>query len=819
MADKTVIVEIQYDTNTAINSLNNLTDSIVANKEQQAAMNKAYKDGTITAEQYSQGIAELKEEEKKTNAERGNTIKLLGSEKGSINELSAEVKRLTSERNKLDRTTSDGKKGIQDYNTKINDLKSALKGAQSETGKTGGAFASLKDSLSDLPGPAGGVVSSIGAMTKAGLAFIATPVGAVIAAIVAALMLLKKAFMGTEENQNKVSKGLAVLSGIFNTLMNVLRPVAEFIFDKIGAAFKFLGEQADMAVKLVSKGLNLLGFDKAAKALDNFNSKVKENIQLAKELADAEAKLRNEQRVGEKTMLDYQKQAEKLRQIRDDESKSIEERIQANAKLGTVLKEQMAVELGVAKTALDVAEKRIKLEGASSENLDKRAEALNKISDIQERITGQESEQLANLNSLRREQEALIQNEIKLRDEIFKQTIEQDKVSQKADEDRMKADLEMIQQESEASLKASQDELARRGEAIMKLAEEKQKELEINASSIEELRNIKAEAATQEYEMALLNKQLTDEELELLDYEHKQRLAEIDATYQEQLYQQAFDSMQNIIAATQDMGDRRVTILNDAFSKISTINFKEVKSAADGFVQIGQAASGLTNLIVANHDKELSDLEQQKAYELSLVGDNKEEQDKINKKYAQKTAELKTKQAEDERNKTALDVFFATAIAVTKSIAESPLTLGLPWSAVIAGMGLIQEAAILSKPIPNFNTYAKGGIIGGKSHSQGGTKFYGEDGSMFEAERGEAMFVLKKDATAEIAALSQLNESKGGRSFTSGSSHLAEGGEVSGVNIEQAIKNGMKGVNIVVGVESIETGLTNYNKVKEAAVI
>jgi hypothetical protein len=76
--------------------------------------------------------------------------------------------------------------------------------------------------------------------------------------------------------------------------------------------------------------------------------------------------------------------AEKLRQIRDDESLSIIQRTQANKDLGGVLKQQLNAELAIARQALLVANLRIKAEGKSKEALEKQAQALTGISDIQE---------------------------------------------------------------------------------------------------------------------------------------------------------------------------------------------------------------------------------------------------------------------------------------------------------------------------------------------------------------------------------------------------------------------------------------------------
>lgn len=67
---------------------------------------------------------------------------------------------------------------------------------------------------------------------------------------------------------------------------------------------------------------------------------------------------------------------------------------------------------------------RIKVEGDSTENLDARAEALTEISDIEERITGQQSEQLVNINSLRRDQAALEAEDKKRKEEQQEEELE-----------------------------------------------------------------------------------------------------------------------------------------------------------------------------------------------------------------------------------------------------------------------------------------------------------------------------------------------------------------------------------------------------------
>jgi len=231
------------------------------------------------------------------------------------------------------------------------------------------------------------------------LAIIATGVGALVILLVSVATALSQ----NEAASNKFSKALAGFKGILNAVFAVLKPLGEFLIDKIVAAFEFAGEAAEKALGLISKGLSLIGFDKAAKSVDNFTKSVKGSIQATQQLSAEEGKYAAAQRQSQKIQLDYQRQAEKLRQLRDDESKSIGERIKANEQLGATLKRQSAEELKIANQAVAISNLRIKLTGQSTANLDELAEAQTRVSDIQERISGQESEQLQNLNSLRKE--------------------------------------------------------------------------------------------------------------------------------------------------------------------------------------------------------------------------------------------------------------------------------------------------------------------------------------------------------------------------------------------------------------------------------
>jgi hypothetical protein len=231
------------------------------------------------------------------------------------------------------------------------------------------------------------------------VAIVSTGIGALVIGIVALVTALRS----SEESSNKFAKSLSVFKGITSVVLKTLKPLGDFLIDVIGAAFEKVGELAQGALDLVAKGLKYIGFDGAAKSVSNFSNSIKTATDNAKKLADAEAKYKDASRESQKVQLDYQRQAERLRQLRDDESRSIADRIKSNSQLGQILKNQLNDELAIANQALNIAKLRKEADGESSENKDELAEAETRIADIRERISGQESEQLQNLNSLRKE--------------------------------------------------------------------------------------------------------------------------------------------------------------------------------------------------------------------------------------------------------------------------------------------------------------------------------------------------------------------------------------------------------------------------------
>jgi hypothetical protein len=138
-----------------------------------------------------------------------------------------------------------------------------------------------------------------------------------------------------------------------------------------------------------------------------------------------------------------------------------------------------------------------------------------------------------------------------------------------------------------------------------------------------------------------------------------------------------------------------------------------------------------------------------------------------------KATESKLKREAFEREKLAniIKATMNTAVGVTGALPNVPLS-------ILAGvLGAVQVGLIASQPTPKF---AKGGLFGGNSHANGGTKGYFEDGTQIEVEKDESFFILNKRATPLISQLSNLNTSTGGVPLMAkgGALKFANGGAV-----------------------------------------
>ncbi len=187
----------------------------------------------------------------------------------------------------------------------------------------------------------------------------------------------------------------------FNQALEVLGLVAksfgQLIQGEFSAAFETIKEAGKETVDVFT-GVDK-SYEQVAKTIKTYVSTTIDAATATIELNKA-AELAKVQVQG--LIEEYDRQAEKLRQVRDDETKTFAERIAANEQLGKVLEEQ-GVEM---QKLVDIQVNAAQVEydkNQSQENLIALTEALNERKAVEAQITGFQSEQLTNQVSLEKE--------------------------------------------------------------------------------------------------------------------------------------------------------------------------------------------------------------------------------------------------------------------------------------------------------------------------------------------------------------------------------------------------------------------------------
>lgn len=406
MAEKNEILNLTINTDAAVESIKKLTIETKALKKTADDLKKSQGE---TSDAYIKANAEYKASNEvlrtqetllknvvKTNNDQTQSITAMRTQLSVVSKQWAD---LTKEQRE---NTEEGKKLAKQ---KL-DLTNALKDEEKATGDARREVGNYAEAISDTIPGFDGMVNGAKTAGSAFLKLAMNPIVLTLTAIVGAATLLWKAFNRNEESGNKLTVIWGKVSGLFQGFLRILEPIANVVGNVLIKAFDGLSSAATKAINLLAKALDFVGATDAAAKVKSFGDEMGKAATEGGKLAKMQQEYTKALRESEIIQLEFQKKAEKLRQIRDDESKSLSVRKKANEDLNKVLQQQFKEEIAIAQKGLDLANAKIKLEGKTSENLDAEAEARKKIADISERIAGQESEYLANVNSLRKEGQA-----------------------------------------------------------------------------------------------------------------------------------------------------------------------------------------------------------------------------------------------------------------------------------------------------------------------------------------------------------------------------------------------------------------------------
>ena len=196
------------------------------------------------------------------------------------------------------------------------------------------------------------------------------------------------------------------------------------------------------------------------------------------------------------------------------------------------------------------------------------------------------------------------------------------------------------------------------------------------------------------------------------------------------------DAEKAITAATKTETDKRQDLIN-----------KFVQQTSQAFAALNEL-SKVANEIRLQEIEDVSDKELQAINQSTLLERDKvQSRIALEKKKAAQIAEINRKQAVQDKALAIFNIGLSTSQAIMQFLVKPGGAAGIALSVLAGITGAAEIAAVIAKPIPKFE---RGGLIGGKLHSQGGT--------LIEAEQGEYM-VNRRQSAKHRRELDAMNTS------------------------------------------------------------
>jgi hypothetical protein len=216
--------------------------------------------------------------------------------------------------------------------------------------------------------------------------------------------------LGTAIKDNLIERFNSAIE-VAGLLANTISLLVAGKFKEAGVTIKEAGKEMVDVVTGVDDSTTKIAktFNEVTEAVVDYTKgtieSAKANVALQKQAELSQVKIQG-------LIESYDRQAEKLRQVRDDENQTFEDRIKANEELGVILEEQAKQMLALQQIQVKAAQVEYdKLQ--NQENLIALTEAQNELLAIEAQITGFQSEQLTNQVSLQRELQD-VKNELAL---------------------------------------------------------------------------------------------------------------------------------------------------------------------------------------------------------------------------------------------------------------------------------------------------------------------------------------------------------------------------------------------------------------------
>lgn len=477
-------------------------------------------------------------------------------------------------------------------------------------------------------------------------------------------------------------------------------------------ALKKLDEDIEKAKNSVKKGVKDMadgfiavntgianGTDKLANIANGISNASKEAIERGKQIQALTEKIRKSEQSYKLDIAKNNLQAEKMKFILEDETKSMEERNRAG-------KEYLKLIESSGKREIDLMTMKVKLmklqEQANDtsdeqiqERMDLEAESLEKLA----ALTGRQIEVRNKLNAMEKE---AVTKQVEAQKKLAEDKAKADEEARKLAEETAKTEIERSKAIAEQKIRDL--EFEQKKEKIL-FAGTKAEEFEMERKHQEQLLALKLQYAETTGEDVLSLNRDTQLAIFEIDQQQAQYLAESRKTVQEQ-QANALKDQQNLIR---------------------------------------ESAESVTKSMFEN---EKNRIERTTKREIEALTLRRQAGEITAEEFEKKRLEIDKKAFERKKKMDSREAVINGIVAISKIFAQRGFLFALPEVIAMGAQTATQVAQIQAQK------FRFGGNVEGKSHSQGGT--------MIEAERGEAVIMKEAVNPVTAPILSAINTAYGG---------------------------------------------------------
>jgi hypothetical protein len=847
MDTEKILLDISFNDADVKNSVNNIANA----RKAIDALLDANKKLTAQGQKNSKAYVENQEQIKKLNTEIAQNSKVVQANSQAvennitnIDALKKANKELLIERNKVDITTDEGRKKIQELNNEydrnsviISENSTKVEKQRFNIGNYGSALnaispqlGSFATNLGTATNASGGLVQGLFSMVKASLAFVATPIGAIIAALVVAFKALQTFITGSTEGMDAFEQVTAAASA-------VIAVVTDRVVALVGAIGKFLSGDFSEGLAGIKDSFSGIGDEIARevglavelqKAIQDLEDREVEYEIATSRTANAIKKLILESK--NRTLTEEQR-TKKIEAALALEKKQTEELNKIKTESLRIANQQ-ALQINAVSAAIAAQGGVVKKAGESESDFQVRlGEAIiatQKVLDDQRDkvksgiidLNNAQGESLSFQEKLQNQADALAEKaeakRQKLADEAEKRAQkERDRLEKLAEKQKAIDDRELSAANELALFELSQE--AKHTEGI-----EKRMAVEIAAAQLRAQQLLSVEDLTaSERELIVAESEAAIAEIKARSYENQKAAASKALADELQAYH---DYVQGLINEEKERLLQGVITKEDYDEQIADLQIAALETDLAIKTQFGEQDLELQGRIT---DAKIA----QKQYETDTI--NALEQAKVQavqstlgqiaglfNKNSIAFKALASAQALIQTYQSAQAVFTGMTSTIPGPVG---IALGIAGAAAAVISGLANVAKINTTKVPKLED---GGMIdiGGNRHSTGGEDVHVGGKLVANVEQGEKMVVLNRRAAQSplLRNLSAINKMAGGVDFYSDrapKSYLADGGFVARaastrLNQTVSIADDLSKVKLEVSVTDIEKKQAQVNRAK-----